>query len=409
MGRFMMQYKVRMQRGDLLCGMLLLLGSVPWLAGCPKNEYVPPPPPNVTVAQPVEQPVTEFLEFTGRTDAFETVEVRARVQGFLEKTHFEDGAPVEAGDLLYTIEQGPYKASLQSAQAQLAQAEAEINRTQFDYNKMQDLYKESMANDQELSDAKSAYEAAQAAKLAADAAIASATLDLGYTEIRAPIAGTTDRSRVDVGNLVGRGEPTLLTTIVRRDPIYVYFNANERDALRFRRERIESERAGRPDAPVHLVLVDGSEYPITGRIDYVDNEIDPNTGTIQVRAVFDNPDELILPGLFVRVRIPLETKEAILVPESALQRDLAGYFLLVADESGKVARADVEIGMLADRFRAIESGLKGDERVIVNGLQRARPGVTVTVETTTLEVPASSVSTTQPAEPRTATTQKNNS
>jgi RND family efflux transporter MFP subunit len=357
------------------------------LTGCrERNEFVAPPPPKVTVARPLQQMVVTFVEFPGRAEPYESVEVRARVRGFLEEIHFEEGAKVEAGDLLYTIEQDPYVTALDAAKAQLANTLPKIDETEFDYKKTEGLIQQGVATDQEFVMAKAAYDAAVATKMAAEAAVAAAELDLSYTEVKAPISGRVNRTLVDVGNLVGQGLPTALTSIVRWDPIHVYFTASEREVLAFRRRQAGGESQRVPEnIPVYVRLADGTDYPIAGRFDYIDNRVDPDTGTIRIRAVFDNSNELLVPGIFARARIPSEPKQAVLVPEVALQRDLAGYFLLSVDNRSTVNRIDVEVAELVDRMRVILAGLTGEERIIISGLQRARPGIEVDAEETALE------------------------
>ena len=385
-------------RLSIMLGLLLL-------AGCrDANRFVPPPPPKVTVATPIHKKITLFTEFTGRTDAIESVELRARVAGFLKEVHFEDGAHVQQGNLLYTIEQEPYEAALQAAQAELARAEANVANTKFEFEKTERLYKQNSAAEQELVNTKAAYDAAMAAKLAAAAAVTSAELDLGYSTITAPISGRTNRSLIDAGNLVGKDQSTLLTTIVRWDPIHVYFNVDERAVLQFlRRQASEGDRV-RTELPVFLRLVDGSDYPVIGHVDYADNRIDPDTGTLRIRAVFPNPDEFLVPGAFVRVRVPSDPQDVILVPQVAVQRDLTGYFVLTVNVSNTVQRVDVEAGAQVENMRVIRSGLSGNERVIIRGLQRARPDIEVSAEE--VELPVEEVASqpaTQPASTPTPT------
>lgn len=373
---------------------VLVLGG----AGCDEqNTYAPPPPPQVTVAQPVRDEIVVHLEFAGRTAPSEAVELRARVSGILENIAFDEGEPVSAGKLLFEIERAPYEAALEAAKAALAQAEAQVAEAEFDVQNTQELYDQGAATEQELVIAKAKYESAVAARSAAASNVTQAELNLGYTRITAPISGRINQSRVDVGNLVGLGEPTLLSTIVTWSPMYVYFNVGERDVLRLRRERAAEARDAHGDVPVLIRLADGTEYPLAGRIDYVDNRVDPETGTVRVRAVFDNPEEVLVPGIFARVRLPLPAREALLVPEVALQRDLAGYYLLAVDEEGAVSRRNVEVGELIGPARVITAGLADETWVVINGLQRALPGSKVDAQRTTFE-PA------LPARPTTAPT-----
>ena len=366
--------------------LLTLLGlSSP---ACHENEYVPPPPPKVTIAQPLSREVTIPLEFTGRTAACESVELRARVSGLLQEMHFKEGAAVEAGELLFTIEPDTYQAALNAAEATLTRATAAVEEKKFDFDKTKDLFDRELASDQEYLVAKTAFERALGDKQAAEAEVATARLNLSYTEIKAPIAGLISRSLVDQGNLVGQGEPTLLTTIIRWDPIYVYFTVSERDVLEFLRRRAQRETAPQRTIETYIRLADGTDYPIAGHVDYSDNQVDPSTGTITARAVFDNPDHLLAPGIFARVRIPLEPKPSILVPESAMQRDLAGYFLMTIDSQGMVERANVSVAELVDGLRIITDGIEGDDWVIVRGLQRVRPDIRVDAEKSILDAPA---------------------
>ena len=341
------------------------------------NPFVPPPPPPVTVAAPVREAVVTRLEFTGRTAPYQSVELRARVSGLLEQVAFEEGGAVEAGELLYEIERAPYEATLEAAQAELARAEAAVAEAKFELDKVVRLRERDVASEQELVVARAKHDSAVAGRQAAAAAVTQAELDLGYTRITAPIAGRINASRVDAGNLVGDGERTLLTTIVPWDPIYVFFTVGERAVLELRREAAETGERRRDVVDVYLRLADGSDYPIAGKVDYVDNRVAPDTGTIGVRATFENPDEVLIPGIFTRVLIPNPPREALLVPEVALQRDLDGYFLLVVNAENVVERRNVAVAEQVGNARVVTGGLAEDARVIINGLQRARPGGTV--------------------------------
>ncbi len=362
------------------------------VAGCRQaNTFGPPPPPPVTVAVPLQQDVTTFFEITGRTAPTDFVEVRARVRGFLEKVHFEEGEAVDQGETLFTIEKDEYEAALAAAEARVAQGEAEQERAQAEFDRVSGLMDQEIATDRELIQARADLNRAMANVRAAQADVTSAELNLRYTTIKAPIAGQISRALVDVGNLVGQGEPTVLATIVPWDPIHVYVSVGERDVLNWRR-RI-AEGTAQEDIPLLLRLADGSSYPKVGSIDYVDNRVDPETGTLVVRAVFDNAERLLVPGIFVRVRVPRPDADALLVPDSALQRDRVGHFLMfLPDGENTARRADVELGERIETYREVtplpaadaDAAFTGAERVIVSGLQRVRPGSEVNPTLTTL-------------------------
>lgn len=354
--------------------------------GCRENVYQPPPVPEVTVATPVQQTIVTYKEFTGRADAVESVVVRARVPGFLKSVEFEEGAPVEVGQLLYTIEPEEYEAVVKAAEARVITAQAEFDRAKADFDRINSLYEQGSAAQMEFVNSRAAHEKARGELLAAEAALTQAQLDLSYTKITAPIAGRINETQVHVGNLVGQGEATVLTTIVPWDPIHVYVTVSERDVLDYRRR--VGARADGPDMVVYLTLVDDSPYPLAGVVDYADNRIDPATGTLEVRAAFANPARLLVPGTFVRVRVPSEPRAAILVPQTVMQRDLQGYFLMVLDEDDTVQRQDITVGAKVADYQVVTSGLSGDERVVTKGLQRVRPGVTVKSTREQLSAPA---------------------
>lgn len=362
-----------------------------WLisAGCEKqNEFVPPPPPKVTVATPVQQDVTSFLEFTGRFQATEDVEIIARVTGFVEEVRFEDGQPVEWGTPLYLIDPREYQAAVATAQANLERNQAEEKLAEVELERYEAAFEKQGVTELEVIKARAQVQKWTAEVEGAEAALERANLDLSYTEVASPITGLVSRTRVHRGDLVGPGSVSLLTNVVRQDPIHLYFTASERDVLasglRFSqsdRERVRQEQG----PPIYAVLADGSLYERAGRIDFIDNQVDPETGTIGLRASFPNPEGIVTPGLFARIRIPQKTDQALLVPELAIQRDSVGSFVLTIDESNTVSRAQVERGALLGPMRVIESGIDASSRVIVMGIQRARPGITVEPEETTLE------------------------
>jgi len=352
------------------------------LVGCEKpNEFVPPAPPTVSVATPIEREVTEYVEFTGRTDATETVEIRARVKGFLETVDFIPGQYVEAGDLLFTIEREPFEAALDSARAQVARSQAAVELATTTCERFRQAFKMGAATELEVAEAEAQEKQAHANLQITEAAVVDAEINLSYTRITSPIKGRMSRELVDAGNLVGAGESTLLTIVVQDEPLFVYFTVNERELLLYLEQRPApgGEDTASKDE-VQLRLADGRLYGRTGTIDFADNQVDPVTGTLQVRAIFPNPDGILFPGLFARLRAPIETKIAMLVPDIAIQRDIQGHFVYVVNAENTVERRNVERGALHGRLRVVKTGLETDERVVVVGIQRARDGVKVQPE-----------------------------
>lgn len=346
------------------------------VAACGGNVYAPPPPVEVTVAHPVVQEVTTYNEVTGRTVSIEAVEVRARVQGFLQSMHFTPSTEVKQGDLLFVIEPSLYQArvdqaaaDLQSAQAQSQAADEQlaITRAIFERNagSKTDLVQRTQARDQ-----------ARAAVAQAKANLDAAKLDLSYTHIYAPNSGRIDRNYVDVGNLVGAGEATLLASIVRQDPIYAYFDVSERQVLVYRalRRRGETVAAEGQRNKAYMALDTDDGFPWVGEVDYVSNRVNPSTGTMELRAIFPNPDRVVVPGLFVRVRLPFTRGRGLLVPDEAVSVDQGGRYVLVVDAQQVAQHRRVKIGALVDGMRVVQEGLTPEEWVVVNGLQRARPG-----------------------------------
>jgi RND family efflux transporter MFP subunit len=368
------------QQKKALLFILIILFAL--LTGCRNKpadaEANAPPPPAVTVSRPVTRDVIHYAEFSGTTEAVEAVTIRARVEGYLDKIHFTEGAMVTKGMLLFTIDDRPYQARLDEAKAELALRQAEFVQARATKTRKENALRDGAVSEVDVIDARAQMDKSEAGMAAAKAAIRAARLDLSYTRVEAPISGRIGRSMVDAGNLVGAEERTQLTTIVRYDPIYAYFTISERDWIRYRAGRDRDGAGGDPPKTVLLGLAGDKDYPYTGELDFIDNHVDAATGTIQVRGIFSNPNRRILPGLFARVRIPVgATDKALLVPESALGRDQQGRFLLLANQSDVAEYRPVKAGELVDDLRVIESGLNGDERIIVNGLQKARPGAAV--------------------------------
>lgn len=349
------------------------------LTGCgPKNDFVPPPPPEVTVARPAIKTVTLNHRFPGRLRAKETVEIRARVSGYLQSVLFEDGDRAEQGTPLFIIEPATYQAALQAAEAALLGAYARQGIASNNYARREIAFRTRAISEIDLLKAKADLDAAMADVQARTADLDRAKLNLSYTTNRAPVAGRLGRKLVSEGNLVGGANPTLLTTLVVEDPIHLYFFLDERLLLRFlQRHPRGTEPAPREAPRVQLETGDGEVYPLKGQIDFMDNQVDPDTGTMEVRAVFPNSEGRLAPGLFATVLIPEVQTNAVTLPELAVQRDIGGPYVLVVDAEDKVLSQPVKPGAKVGSELIIEEGLEGDERVVVNGLMQARPGAKV--------------------------------
>jgi RND family efflux transporter MFP subunit len=361
-------------------GLLLLA-----VTGCDdgQNVYQPPPPPPVTVAQPAQKPITDYVEFSGNTQATETVDLRARVEGFLEKVNFQDGSFVKAGQVLFEIDRKPFEANLKEALATVESEQARLRRAEAEYARNLRLFKQNAAAETEVVRWEVERDGARAATAAAKARVDLALLDVSYATVVAPFDGRIGRRLVDAGNLVGATEKTLLATIERQDPIYAYFTINERDLLRLREKHREGRGPNyrRAKVPVYLGLQTEDGFPHEGEIDFADTNVDPETGTLLLRAILPNRNGVLLPGLFVRLRVPFDTRaSAILIPERALGVDQQGQYVFVVRDDSTVERRSVTLGAQVDGLRVVEKGLNGDEWIIVNGVQRARDGVKVTPE-----------------------------
>jgi membrane fusion protein, multidrug efflux system len=352
--------------------------------GCQTTEAKPvaKKPAEVFVAAPTVDTVTEFEEFTGRTTAVNTVEIRSRVSGYLDQVLFHDGADVKAGQLLCVIDDRSYKATAANAAAMIAQAVARRDSLINQDRRLRELRRSNAVSEEQYETIAFQRAEADAAVTAAEAQKQLADLNVTYTRVVAPLAGMISNRRVDPGNLV-KADETMLATIVSIDPIYAYFDVNERTVLRLRRliQLGQIESADDARVIVQVSLADEEDFQRRGTIDFLDNQIDPNTGTQRVRAVISNPDRLLSPGLFVRLRFPVGAPhQALLVQEESLGTDQGQRFLYVVNEKDEIAYRRVKVGILTHGRRVIEEGLKPGERVVVNGLQRVRPGDKVTTK-----------------------------
>jgi len=361
---------------------MLLCGCALWLTGCEdRNRYQPPPAPEVGVEKPQQRPVTLYLELTGNTTAFNKVELVARVQGFLDKVGYKDGDKVAAGVTLFEIERAPYETSLQIAEASRAQQEALLVQAEAEFNRQLALQQRQVASEARLEESRSKRDATVAALEQAKGQVQQAKINLSYTEIKAPFAGVVTARLVDPGSLVGAGGPTKLATIVQVDPIYVNFNVNEQQVLQIR-DQLRSQGLTIKDLgpiPVEVGLQTETGFPHQGVINYIAPDLDQSTGTLAVRALLDNKAAVLMPGLFVRVRVPVQRDlESVLVPDRALGNNQLGRYVLVVNDKDVVEQRSVETGDAIDGgMRIIKSGLTAQDRIVVTGIQRAIPGSAV--------------------------------
>ena len=326
---------------------------------------------------PVRQPVTRYLDATGNTSAVDSTDLVARVQGFVQAIHYKDGDRVAKGAPLFTIEPEPYELKLKQSQAGEAAAKATLTQAEADYQRQIELASRQVASKVALDNATANRDSARANLQQAEANTRLAAINLDYTRVMAPFDGIVTARKVSVGGLVGSGSPTVLATIVQLEPIHVDFNISEQDVLRARAELARRGLTARDvkNLPVEIGAQTDAGYPLAGHIDYAAPSVDPSTGTLAVRAVLANADRLLLPGYFVRVRIPLgEAAEALLVPDTAVGSGQAGRYVLVAGRDDIVEQRNVEIGRLVGDLRVIEKGLAAEDRVIVGGVLRAIAG-----------------------------------
>jgi len=351
------------------------------VGACKEKVSHPPPPPTVTVVQPVERTVTDYLELAGNTQAIKTVQLVARVSGYLEKVFFQDGQFVKEGQLLFLIQQNTYQDTLRQNEAQILLQKAQLDYAEKQLVRYSNLLEQKATSQENVDNWRYQRDSARANLRAAEAARDLSKLNLSYTEVTAPFDGRIDRRLRDPGNLVGSGENTVLAAINQINPIYVYFNISDADLARLMGEArwIPGQARAKP-WPVYVGLPNEKDYPHEGRLDFASISLTPTTGTLLLRGIFPNPDGKILPGLYVQVRVPVKKKTALLVPEVAVANDQQGSYVLIVNKKDVVERRGVKTGPPVDNLRVVEEGLNGEELVIINGLLRAAPGRQVTLE-----------------------------
>jgi RND family efflux transporter MFP subunit len=341
-------------------------------------------PPSVTVARPLQKTITEWDEYTGRFTAMATVEIRARVSGFIDSIHFKDGQLVKQGDLLFIVDPRPYRIAVEQAQAEVERARARLQIASLDVDRAAPLLKSQTLTQREFDTRQSTQRESAGAVASLEAALKQAELNLEWTEVRAPISGRISDRRVDAGNLITGGQTgaTLLTVIVSIAPIYFVIDGSEADFLRYqRRAKLGVHQSSRDiEVPVAVRLADEDDYRHYGRMDFVDNVLNPRTGTIRGRAILENSDGLLLPGYFGRLRLFSGQSDALLIPDSAIASDQASKIVFTVADDGTVGTKRVELGPIADGLRVVRSGIAATDRVVIDGLQRARPGQKVTAQ-----------------------------
>lgn len=380
-----------------------VLGMCLSLAGCQHAPPAGPPPPGdpeVEVCTPVYREVTDHEDFTGQTEAVETIDIRPRVTGYLKSVLFRHGAEVKKGDILFEIDPPYYRAEADRAAGVVAEAEARFGRTKLDFERAKKLHSTNVIAKEQFDLAAGDMAQAEATLQSAKASLKIANVNLGYCEVKAPIDGRMSRAFIDPGNLAKEDE-TVLTRIVSQDPMWVYFDLDERTMLRLRR-LAQQGTIGTSDTvklPVYMGLVDEQVFSRQGVLDFQDNRLDPSTGTLRVRGVFENKDRLLAAGMFVRVRLPIgEPHKSLLIPEQALGTDQGQKFLYVVTPKDEIEYRVVQVGKLHDRQRVVNEGLKADERVVVTGLQRVRPGIKV--KPTLIGSPTATAEMRSPSQPK---------
>jgi RND family efflux transporter MFP subunit len=352
------------------------------------NRYAAPPPPKVTVATPVEQEVSRYFEATGNAAAINTVDLVARVQGFVQAISYADGDFVKKGTSLFTIEPEPYRLKVEAAKAAVTSAKATLKQNEAEFARQATLVTKQVSTQANYDKALALRDSSQADVQSAVANEQQAEINLGYTNVTAPFDGVVSARQVSIGQLVGANSATVLSTIVQIDPIYVNFNTSERDVLEARARLAGTGRttADLLGTPTEIGLQTESGYPHKGKLDYVAPTVDPSTGTLAARAILENSDRVLLPGYFVRVRIPFRPQAALLVSDVAIGSDQGGRYVLIVNKDNVVEQRKVEPGQLIGELRVIEKGLTKDDRVVIGGIMRAIPGQKVEPELRSLAV-----------------------
>ncbi|MEH6414623.1 efflux RND transporter periplasmic adaptor subunit [Pseudomonas sp. CGJS7] len=387
-------FNVRSGRPGLGLSVLALTASVVIAlaaVGCGSQAATPegaPPPPEVSVAQVLSKQVRQWDEFTGRVSAVESVELRARVSGYVDRIAYKEGQEVKKGDLLFVIDQRRYRAELARAQAELERARAEARLAQTQDKRAQTLVEAKAISREEFETRRAASTQGDAGVRAAEAAVASAQLDLTFTEVRSPISGRAGRALVTVGNLAS-ADQTVLTSVVSQNPMYVYFESDEQTYLRYNELARKGEREDSKN-PVRIGLASETGYPHKGTVDFTDNQVDPRTGTIRARAVVDNSDRIFTQGLFARVQLEGSGDfKAMLVDDKAVLTDQDRKYVYVLGDKNAAVRKDVVLGRMIDGLRVVNSGLAPTDKVIVHGVQKVFfPGMPVSPKTIAMGAPA---------------------
>jgi multidrug efflux system membrane fusion protein len=368
------------------------------LAGCkPENKFQPPPPPEISVGTPLQQQVTPYEELTGNTVAFATVDLVARVEGFLVSINYTDGAYVKKGDLLFQIEQTMYKAKVKEADAELASAKAQLVQAEAEFTRQETLLRQNVSAQNTYDTAKAKRDSARANVENQEGNLIIAQTNLGYTTVTAPFDGIVTKHLISVGELVGASTATKLATIVQLNPIYVTFNMSEQDILKIR-ENLDNRRLSLEELskiPLDIGLMNEDGFPHHGNLNYVSPEVDPTTGTILVRGLFDNPNRDLLPGFFTRIKVPmgLDAKPSLIVPNRVIAEDQAGKYVLVVNKDDVVEQRRVTTGqLLVGNLRVIASGLAAEDRVVLTTNGQAIPGGKVVPKLTTIAAPATGAS-----------------